>query len=268
MLRTSAFPLCSPGVKVHRYVPGLSLVLALVLTSLRADAAPAAILINFAETPVHLWRDTARLSAGRGATLQANDLVDSGAAAIQLGAGDSTIALGPDSQVFVKNSTELVLLRGWLKVRGAPVQGVRLATAQLQFDSTGATVTLHAAPDGAELFAEAGEVLVTELPAARGQRGTRVPREQFGAKSGALPLKVSTHPPRTFLSAMPRGFFDALITVAPKGPALPPRRERPATFEELAPLLADHPALLQQVQRRFQPAPARAARGRLTNELF
>ena len=257
---------------MHRYVFGLSLSLVLLslLAPLRAAAAPAAraIVITFAEAPVHLWRDTGRLIAGRGTALQANDLVDTGAGTIQLAAGGSTIALGPDSQLFVKGGAELVLLKGWLKVRGAAAQGVRLATAQLQFDSTGATVTLHAAPDGAELFAESGEVQVTELAAGRAQRATRLPGEQFGAKSGALPLKVASHPPRVFLAAMPRVFFDALVTVAATGPAVAPKRERAATFDELAPLLADHPALLQQVQRRFQSAPPRAAKGRLTNALF
>lgn len=259
---------------MHRYVFGLSLSLVLLSLAapLRTLAAPAAraILITFADTPVHLWRDTGRLIAGRGTALQANDLVDTSASAgvIQLAAGGSTIALGPDSQLFVKSGTELVLLKGWLKVRGAAAQGVRLATAQLQFDSTGATVTLHAAPEGAELFAESGEVLVTELAAGRQQRATRLPREQFGAKSSVLPLKLAPHPPKAFLAAMPRVFFDALVTVAATGPAVPPKRERPATFDELAPLLAEHPVLLQQVQRRFQPAPARATRGRLTNALF
>ena len=40
-----------------------------------------------------------------------------------------------------------------------------------------------------------------------------------------------------------------------------------ATFDDLAPLLAGHPALRQQVQRRFQPA-TRSTRSRLTNDLF
>lgn len=259
---------------MHRYVLGLSLSLVLLslFAPLRADAAPAAraVLITFAEAPVTLWRDTGRLIAGRGTALQTNDLVDTSASAgtIQLAAGGSTIALGPESQLFVKSGTELVLLKGWLKVRGAAVQGVRLATAQLQFDSTGATVTLHAAPEGAELFAESGEVQVAELAGGRPQRTTRLPREQFGARSGALPLKVAPHPPKAFLSAMPRVFFDALVPVAATGPAVLPRRDRAATLDELAPLLADHPALLQQVQRRFQAAPPRATRARLTNALF
>ncbi|WP_332876495.1 hypothetical protein [Massilia sp. S19_KUP03_FR1] len=256
---------------MHRYVLGLSLSLLLtgLLTPLCAGAAAASpVVITFAEAPVYLWRDTGRLIAGRGTPLQANDLVDASERTIQLVAAGSTIALGPDSRLFVKSAAELVLLKGWLKVRGAPAQGVKLRTSLLQFDSSGATVTLHAAPGSAELFVESGEVPVTELVAGKAQRSTRLPREQFAVKSAALPLTLASHPPKAFLAAMPRALFDALVSVAASGPANTPRRERAATFDELAPLLAEHPALLQQVQRRFQGAPARGPRPRLSNALF
>jgi hypothetical protein len=251
---------------VSRCVPGLScwIASAAFLSPLLAPApvfaaTPASISITFAEQAVHLGRDTGMYSAGRGTVLQADDLVDSGKATIQLDLAGSTVAVGPDSQVFIRSAAELVLLKGWLKVRGAAVRGPRLSTSGVRFDSTGATVTLHAAPGTSELFPESGDLPVTELAGGKAQRSSKVPREQFGVKNGSAALKLAARPPRDFLAAMPHAFLDALIPVTAKGPAVPPRRERRATFAELAPMLAEQPALRQQLQRRFQP-PMPAAR--------
>jgi hypothetical protein len=245
---------------VSRCVPGLSCwiapaaLLCHLFAPLSAFAAtPIPIAITFAEQAVHLVRDTGMYSAGRGTALRADDVIDSGNATIQLDFAGSTVAVGPDSQVFIRHGMELVLLKGWLKVRGAVPHGVRLSTAGVQFDSTGATVTLHVVPGTSELFPESSDLAVTELADGKAQRGAKVPREQFGVKNGTMPLKLATRPPRDFLAGMPRAFLDVLIPVAVKGPTIPPRRERRITFAELAPWLAEQPSLRQQVQRRFSP---------------
>lgn len=242
-------------------VPGL--LLSLLLAGPALAAAPLA--ITYAEQPVHLWRDTSLYSAGRGATLQAHDLVDAGAATLLLDAGGTTVALGPGARLYINGPADLVLLDGWCKVRGAHVQGARLATQHVQFDSTGATVTLHAAPAGTELFAEAGAIVVATPGAARA--GVKIAHEQFGSASGPH-LTLAPHPPPTFLAALPRAFLDPL-TALPVPPPAPPRRERAATYAEVAPLLAGHPALRQRMQRRFKPpAPRRARAAPSSNALF
>lgn len=232
-----------------------------------APVVPSAV-ITFTEQPVRLARGTSMYSAVRGAVLLANDLVDTGKSTLQLDAGGSTVALGPDSRVFIRNGAELVLLQGWMKVHGAPSRGPRLATAALQFDSTGASVTLHALPGTTELFAESGDLQVTELAPGKAGRTIRVPREQYAVTNGAQPLKLAAHPPQAYLAGMPRAFLDALVPVAVQGPPVPPRFEHAATLAELAPWLTEQPALRQQVQRRFQPdRPVKAPRPP-TTDLF
>jgi hypothetical protein len=240
---------------VSRHVSGLSLWLVFAcLPAGAVSAAPAAlpVAITFADQPVKLARDTGMYSAGRGAALLPNDLIVSGAGTILLDAGGTTVALGPDSAMFIKNG-ELVLLKGWLKVNCSATRALLLTTASLQFDSAGIAATLHATPGRTDVFAESGTLAVLELPAGKTPHRASVPREQFGVRSGALPLKLSPRPPAAFLSAMPRTFLDTLVPLAAKGPPVPAKRERSATWAELAPLVAEQPALRQQLQLRFAP---------------
>jgi hypothetical protein len=217
--------------------------------------------ITFAEQPVRLARDTGMYSAGRGAVLYPDDLLASGAGTVLIAAGGATVALGPRSAIFI-GQDELVLLAGWLKVNGRAAQTLLLTTAGLQFDSAGVTATLHATPGATELFAESAGVRVLALPADATAQRTSLPREHFGVRSGAQPLKVAARPTAAFLAAMPRTFLDPLVPVAARSPAAP-RRERAATFTELAPLLAGQPALRRQFQARLAPPrpprPPRAA---------
>lgn len=227
----------------------------LVLSSMHAVArnAPAALSIAYAEQAVRLARSGALFSAGAGAALQANDMLEAGAGATQLDAAGSTIAIGPGTRLFIKSPSELVLLQGWVKLRGAADKGTRLTTANLQFDGSGATTTVHAAAALSELFVESGALTVAEIDGGKIGKSVKLAREQYGARSGAEPFKSIAPPPKPFMATMPRAFMDALVTLANKAPAVAPKREREVTFEELAPWLASQPALRQQLQRRMQP---------------
>lgn len=250
---------------MRRSVRGLSLLLALACGCVQAGAP---ITLTFAEPPVQVWRDTSLYGAPRGAVLQAHDIVDAGAHTVMLAAGGTTLALGPASQLFIQGPDAVVLLRGWLKVRGAATQGLRVATALTQFDSTGATVTLHAAPGSTELFAEAGDFTVAAP--GRAPAAAKLAHEQYGVRAGTAPLKLAPHPPAAFLAALPRTFLDPLLeplATAP-GPAPPLQPVRAATYAELAPLLADFPALRQPLQRRFAKPLRRRATAHASNVLF
>ena len=214
--------------------------------------------ISFAEQAVRLVRDTGIYSAGRGVALRANDMLESGGGAIQLAAGGATVALGPASRIFVKSPGELVLLDGWLKLQGGAQGPMTVSTAVLRATALGTTATLHAAPGLAEVFAESGDVSVETPAAGKAARPTRIGSEQFATSGGNGLLRTTARPPAAFLAAMPRGFRDALVPVAPGNAQLPPKRERDATYAELAPWLSAHPALRQGLQRRSNPP--RAAR--------
>lgn len=232
------------------HLPGLTLWLAVGAS---AAAAPAAVTISYAEQPLRLVRDTSFYSAGRGVALRGNDILASNAGVVQFDAGGSTVALGPASRVWVKGDDELVLLEGWLKVRGHPRRPMSVGTALLRVTSAGATATLHAAAGAAEVFAESGDLPVDTLMAGKAARSTTLPSEQFAVASYNKPLRVAARPSAAFLAAMPASFRDVLVPVAFKGAAMAPSRERAATYAELAPWLSGQPGLRQAVQRRFEP---------------
>jgi hypothetical protein len=222
-----------------------------------AHAAPAAtaasaIAITFAEGAPRLARDKALYRAGRGVVLRANDMLEAGAGALQLGAGGATIALGPASRVFIRNGRELVLLDGWLKLRASAQQPFTVVTNTLRLAGAGTTVTLHVSSEATELFAESGDVLVEEPGAGKASRSTKVPHERFAVRAGALPLRLAARPPAAFLAAMPPGFRDETVPLAAPAPVAP-KFERAASFAELAPWLADQPSLRRQLQARFDP---------------
>jgi hypothetical protein len=252
------------GATVSRYLLGLSVSLAIfgpaAHAASEAPSAPAAIAITFAEQPARLVRGTGMHRAGRGVVLQDNDMLESNAGALQVDAGGSTLAIGPATRVFIRKGGEIVLLDGWLKLRGSAVRPLTVATSSLQLASGGATVTLHALGDTTELFAESGEVPLRELGAGKPRRAVKVASEQFATRSGALPLRIMPRPPAAFLAALPRDLRDALVPLGVRGPAALPKLERAASFAELAPWLAAHPTLRRQVQLRFDaPRTARAA---------
>lgn len=251
------------GATVSRHLLGLFLSLALPWPAAHAAPAsapaPGAIAISFADEPARLVRDKGFYRAGRGVVLRENDMLEAGGGALQLGAGGTTIALGPAARIFVGPGKELILLDGWLKLRGAADQPFTAATSGMRLASAGSTVTLHLSGSTTELFAESGDTVVEERHAGKASRMTRVPQEQFAVRGGAAqPLQLRARPPAAFLAAMPPSFRDQLVPLA-AGSDAAPKFERAATFAELAPWLAAQPALRRQVQARFQPP--RAARG-------
>jgi hypothetical protein len=266
MMGFSTIP--SEGVEVRRNGYRLSsLLLAIALWPAVPASAAETASISFAEQPVRLLRDTSFYVAGRGVRLQNGDIVESGTAGIQIEGGSAcTIALGPASQVFLKTGAkgiELVVLNGWMKIRSRAAPGGNpaiVSSGGIQFNAAGSSVIVHARPGITELFVEDGEPWMDEMHGSKVLRHTKLTREQYAVRSAKQPLKLLPRPPKEFVGGMPPAFLDALVTVAIKATAPAPKLERPASFADVAPWVADEPALRQALQHRFDPPkPAPAA---------
>jgi hypothetical protein len=202
-------------------------------------------LISFAEQPVRLIRASTLYTAAQGTGLQAGDILESGPAGLQIeGLTDSTIALGPNTKVYLDRSgarIELNLLSGWLKVQRPRAAAAALAveTPLLNIDTgAGASVT-HVGPAQVEVFVEDGEETAYELDK-RGQPGRKLAlaREQYAERKRDQPTQLAGRPAKEFIAAMPRPFFDALLPVAAKlKSAAVPRKEREVSYEDIAPWL-------------------------------
>jgi hypothetical protein len=252
------------GATVSRRLAKLSVCLAIVWPAAHAvpaapAAVPTALSITFAEQPARLVRGKSLYRAGRGTGLQPDDMLESGSATIQLDAGGATLAIGPATRIWIRSGSDIVLLDGWLKLQGRGGRAMTVSSSNLSLTGGAASLTVQASVAATALFAEAGTVPVRELDAGKARRAVTVAPEQFASRSGAKPLQLAARPPPEFLVALPRDLRDVLVPVPVSGPAVLPRPERALNFAELAPWVARHGALRQQLQRRFEPPhPARA----------
>jgi hypothetical protein len=238
-----------------------------------AAAVAGAPIISFAEQPVRLLRDTGVYAAGRGARLQDGDIVASGASpasSLQVEAGGATAALGPATQVYLRinaNAVDFVLLGGWMKIQAGEVASsqVSASAGRLRFSAANSAVILHASAGATELFVESGEPVVDEAQAGK-YRQVRLAREQYAVKvrNAKQPMKLLPRPSKQFLADMPPAFADRLLPLVAKVVPAAPKLEHPAVFAEVAPWLADEPALRQAIQRRLAPRkPVAAPAGQL-----
>jgi hypothetical protein len=252
------FPRPAPPHWIVFSLTVLLLALAVPGAQARVDSLAA---ISFAEQPVRLLRATTFYLAARGTRLQDGDIVETGSSAIQIdGDGAATLAIGPASRVYFKFAGGALspnLLTGWLKIQpgaSANPAPATVSSGPVQFNANGIVAILHADADKTELFVETGVASVVEKVGAKTLAPFKVGPEQFAVRSVSLPLKLQPRAPREFISAMPPTFFDKLVTVPVRGAAPAPKLDRPALFADVAPWLAADSALLQLVERRFNPA--------------
>ena len=242
---------------MSRRLAKLSVCLAIVWPAAHAapaaSAVPAAFSITFCEQPASLVRGKSLYRAGRGTGLLPDDMLESGRGTVQLGAGGTTLAIGPATRIWIRSGSDIVLLDGWLKLQGCGGRAMTVSTSNLSLTGAGASLTVQASGAATALFAEAGSVPVRELDAGKARRAVTVAPEQFASRSGAHALRVAPRPPPDFLAALPRDLRDVLVPLPASSPAVLPRPERVLGFAELAPWVAGHGALRQQLQRRFDP---------------
>ena len=234
--------------------------LAMALSALPAAAAPASA-ISYAEAPVRLVRDTSLFTAARGAKLQTGDIIETGAGPVQLEGVGAAVAVGPGSRVYFKlgDKAELTLLSGWMKVQ-AGTTGPIINAGTLRVTPDGSSLIINAAPGKTALFVETGTPSAAEMQGSKQLRVTKFAREQYAVRTTKEALKVLPRAPKDFLGAMPPAFFDPLVVVSFKGAAPAPKLERAAVFAtDVAPMLADDPAVFQVLNRRFNPPPKRSA---------
>jgi len=231
---------------VPRIVPLIIPLLSSLAWSGNALASAPASVISYAEMPVQLIRGTALYTVTAGIAVQSGDIIESGAAGAQIeGLASATIAIGPDTKIYLGRSgslTEVDLLNGWLKVQPRSPSSPSMLTivsGAFRIDAAGGASVIHATSGQVELFVEEGQQAVAELDK-RGQPGHRqdLAREQYAVRRADQPLLLAGRPTKDFVAAMPKQFFDALVPVAHKLGSPPPlKKERDVAYEDISPWL-------------------------------
>lgn len=229
-------------------------------------AAFAAPFVSFAEQPVHVLRNTNFYLAGRGTELESGDIIDSGNGDVLVDCGPGCVlALAPASQFEISwgaKGVSLVPLSGWFKVQSHAASAaapVAIRVGEMRAEAADASLVVHVHAGTAELFVETGDVPIDEAGGRLPPRRTKLKSEQYGQYTPGEPLKFFTRPPKPFIHSLPPVFMDALKPVKMQGKSTPAKPDRAADFAEVAPWVADEPALRDTIDRRFRGTERRSA---------
>ncbi|MDP9901024.1 hypothetical protein [Variovorax ginsengisoli] len=231
-----------------------------------APAAPSSGLLTILDGSAFLLRETGKFALAEGVMLRPDDVIEVPAGArlarIELPDGLS-LALGPGSRALIsprlpgeRAGACLYLLNGWLKLSAPKGVKATVAASPLDVSTTGGTLILWVQPDGARVFAEAGESGV--------RRGGAPASVQTLASGELLSLgngvdakaELSNRPTQTFVSALPRAFVDALPARAAKfqDHPLEPKLLAPLAYADAQPWLdVDSPSLRRAYLARWRP---------------
>ncbi|WP_017256050.1 hypothetical protein [Pseudomonas tolaasii] len=234
----------------------------LQLPLVHAASAPIAV-IAYAEKPLKLIRATTLYTIGPGTRLQGGDILQTGAAGIQIeGLAAANLALGPDTRILIathNKDTQINLLNGWLKLQ--PVAGnghanLAVTTGGLGFTLTNSASVIHVGKRQTEIFVEDGSQVVSELDAhGKTDHSVTLDHEDFAQRVGDAQLKIVPRPEQAFIDALPPQFLDPLVPLGKKTPKAPePVKERDVTYEDIAPWVVSPLNLNQQMlASRFAP---------------
>nr|WP_256346491.1 hypothetical protein [Pseudomonas tolaasii] len=227
-----------------------------------AASAPIAV-IAYAEKPLKLIRATTLYTIGPGTRLQGGDILQTGAAGIQIeGLAAANLALGPDTRILIathNKDTQINLLNGWLKLQ--PVAGnghanLAVTTGGLGFTLTNSASVIHVGKRQTQIFVEDGSQVVSELDAhGKTDHSVTLDHEDFAQRVGDAQLKIVPRPEQAFIDALPPQFLDPLVPLGKKTPKAPePVKERDVTYEDIAPWVVSPLNLNQQMlASRFAP---------------
>lgn len=242
-----------------------ALLLAGLLTAGTAPLHAADMVISYAEKPVQLIRATVLYTVAAGTALHAGDIVQSGAAGLQIESPSAlTFALGPESKIYLGRTgtvDEITLLSGWIKLQpGLHDQAppARLTAGAVRLDPVTATSVIHVVAESVEIFVESGKQGVLEVGKRNGSAGKlELGREQYAVRRDETALALAGRPAKSFVGTMPRHFFDMLVPVARQlaktaAPAL--KKDRDVSYDDVAPWLLSNVGLNKNMlANRFAP---------------
>lgn len=189
---------------------------------LAAAAPPAAPLatLTIVDGEAVLIREAARYAPAEGVRLLREDIVETGTQGrlLRIEFPDGLIAdLGPATRVQIaprlagRAPGRFYLLQGWVKVT-APASLASPVFNTPLFDAAAIAqrAVVLVQPQDANLFAEAGEVALTELLDGRPLGNLALKGEQFLTRAGAARASVAPRPTAAFIQRVPKDFLDTL----------------------------------------------------------
>jgi hypothetical protein len=246
---------------------GLFLAAAIIAASCHAAPVDTSGTITILEGDALIYRGMGRLHAAEGVRLVAGDIVETAPATfMQLELPDQTVAqFGAGTRVMLgaaargKSDRWLYLLEGWAKLSGmkrdgAKGPGVELRSAMVDIPPNTGVVVLRSTPAELNLFAERGEVRVSERQASGAPtvivlKGGDFYRRKAGTRGAVNPGSM-----QGFVDDMPRFFRDSLPLRAErfKDQAVRPKEAPEFAYADVERWLKSEPAVRKPLMQRWR----------------
>lgn len=193
-----------------------------------AHASDKVAIITMLDGPAWVIHATNKWAAAEGASLDAEDIVETSPTTSLLrvefddgavvDAGPSTrILVGPKWPPASGGSSVAYVLQGWAKVTSAqPPARSRswLSTGSLDVTDMTHDVVVRVQGADTDVFAESGDVSLLVRGKGAANSALKLARGQFLARRGDTSPQVSPRPQPDFIGAVPRPFMDTLPTRA------------------------------------------------------
>lgn len=197
-----------------------SLLLAVPLFAAAAPPAAPLATLTIVDGEAVLVREAARYAPAEGVRLLREDIVETGTQGrlLRIEFPDGLVAdLGPATRLQIapkltgRAPGRFYLLQGWVKVT-APASLASPVFNTPLFDATAIAqrAVVLVQPQDANVFAEAGEVALTELLDGRPLGNVTLKGEQFLTRAGAARASVAPRPTAAFIQRVPKDFLDTL----------------------------------------------------------
>ena len=255
----------------------LSLILALSLPLTAQEVGT----LTLVEGHPRLIRGATVLQGAEGVRLRKGDIIESsdpGFVQLEFAEGN-IVALGASSRLFIfeygsggvrsaadgkAGVADLILLRGWLKAEiGSHAVSYRLQSPLLAAVTRSGTFVLHATPDTAEMFVEAGSGTVDEVrpDGNLGRSAQDAKAGQFFSRQSGKTIAADSQLSQAFIDSMPRPFRDTLPPLLShfEGKPVEPKRDHEVSYAEVEPWLTMGRAWRKGFVERFRPRVSDAA---------
>ena len=219
----------------------------LLLAANLAHAGDKVALITIQDGPASVIHATSRLSALEGASLEAEDIVETAATTplLRIEFDDGTaLDVGPSSRVLIwpkwpsgsdsaaSGSSTAYVLEGWAKVTAGKSPGngkSLLSTAAFDLSAMGRDAVVRVKGRDADVFAESDDVAVAVRGKGAKSSPVKLGRGQFMTRRGDAAPEFTMRPQPDFIQSVPRPFMDTLparaalfkgkkVTLTPLGP--------------------------------------------------
>jgi len=197
-----------------------------------------------------------------GARLEEGDIVEAGERGqvqLEFAAGSIANLVGPGTLYIVPppakprtpaGAPALLAPGGWLKV-AAKAPGLQVRAASAEVAIVAGAVVLRTDGTTLDIFVESGNARIAALaPSGAEEAARNAKHDEYWSKSATGAFVPSTRPPKAFIDAMPRHYFDSLPSFASRFKTRATlAADREITYAEAEPWLAGRDRAV--FERRF-----------------